>query len=75
MNHLRIHRDVQRGDIVVLEDHLDDSQLNNNGKMAYNGKHLISWKLYEGRRFLPVEFQAIIEFPIHYWDDAFDNPQ
>ena len=55
------------------------------GKLIYDGEKLIPWtKLCENddkdeednkdvRYFIPQEFQVILEFPIQYWEYAFDE--
>ena len=68
--------DIRRGDIIVIEEQLDENNRGDIGKFAFDDEKIISWNSdpeSPGARFLPEEFQVITEFPIHYWSEAFDD--
>lgn len=77
LNYLRQQGDLRRGDIIIVEERLDDSNRADLGKFAFDGEKIIRWtcdpECSDGR-FIPEEFQVIMEFPIRYWDNAFDSP-
>ena len=68
-------RDLRRGDIIVVEEHLEDDERRDRGKLAFDGEEIVSWNFDEDRaRFLPRQFQVVKEFPLQYWSEVFDNP-
>lgn len=69
--------DIIRGDIIVIEEHINEDERADMGKMAFDGENIINWNL-DGEmpdiRFLPTEFQVVSEFPLQYWSEVFDDP-
>lgn len=72
--------DIRRGDVFVVEDDLNEDEQADSGKFsALSPTRFVRWEIdYEGSpevRFLPTELQVTEEFPLHYWDEVFDNPR
>ena len=62
---------IRRGDVIHLSTFYD---YRNEGKLIYTGSHFVDLD-YSREEYgcVPIEFQVIEEFPIHYWTEHIEH--
>ena len=68
---------IKRGDIIVFEEYIGGDKYVNydRGKVSYDGETFISFASDDGEEYYyPIEIEVIVEFPLQYWYESFDNP-
>lgn len=69
----RLDVDCRRGDIIVVEN-LHNSTGPNSGKYIFDGIELLNLSFdADVHGNIPLEFQAIIEFPPRFWSEIIDH--
>ena len=69
----RLDVDCRRGDIVIVES-LHSKDEPNSGKYIFNGIELLNLSFdADVHGNIPLEFQAIIEFPPRFWSEVIDH--